>query len=186
MRPGGSAWPTQAQWAGLHKQVGDAFITVRSPLAECAASSSSSCPDLFRKLKNPYFISDEAGLTQTLGWVDAWTSMPSIYAVAARKTADVVAAVDFARQHNLRLVVKGGGHSYQGTSNAPDSLLVWTRQLRDIRLHETFIPQGCEGQATPVRAVTVGSGALWGEVYDAVITNGGGYVQGGGCLSVGV
>ena len=25
-------------------------------------------------------------------------------------------------------VVKGGGHSYQGTSNAPDSLLVWTRE----------------------------------------------------------
>jgi len=42
------------------------------------------------------------------------------------KTSDVVAAVNFARDNNLRLVVKGGGHSYQGTSNAPDSLLIWT------------------------------------------------------------
>ena len=57
-------------------------------------------------------------LTQTLGWVDAWTSQPSVYAVAAETTADVVAAVNFARENNLRLVVKGGGHSYQGTSNA--------------------------------------------------------------------
>lgn len=186
VRPGSSAWPAQATWAELRKQVGEALIAVRSPLAECAASNSRSCTDLFRNLKNPYFISDEAGLTQTLGWVDGWTSMPSVYAVAARQTADVVAAVDFARENKLRLVIKGGGHSYQGTSNAPDSLLVWTRQLRDIRLHETFVPQGCEGHATPVRAVTVGSGALWGEVYDAVTTNGGGYVQGGGCLSVGV
>jgi FAD/FMN-containing dehydrogenase len=43
--------------------------------------------------------------------------------VAAGTTEDVVAAVNFARAHQLRVVVKGGGHSYQGTSNAPDSLL---------------------------------------------------------------
>jgi FAD/FMN-containing dehydrogenase len=52
---------------------------------------------------------------------------PNVYAVAAKSTEDVAAAVNFAREHNLRLVVKGGGHSYLGTSNAPDSLLVWTR-----------------------------------------------------------
>jgi FAD/FMN-containing dehydrogenase len=33
--------------------------------------------------------------------------------VAAETTDDVVAAVNFARNNNLRLVVKGGGHSYQ-------------------------------------------------------------------------
>ena len=35
------------------------------------------------------------------------------YAVAARTAAHVAAAVNFARLNNLRLVVKGGGHSYQ-------------------------------------------------------------------------
>jgi FAD/FMN-containing dehydrogenase len=45
-------------------------------------------------------------------------SAPSAYAVAARTAADVVAAVNFARENKLRLVVKGGGHSYQGTSDA--------------------------------------------------------------------
>ena len=54
---------------------------------------------------------------------DAWTSQPSAYAVAAETTEDVVAAVNFARDNNLRLVVKGGGHSYQGHRIAPDSLL---------------------------------------------------------------
>jgi CO/xanthine dehydrogenase Mo-binding subunit len=76
-------------------------------------------------------------------------SVPSRYAVAARRTADVVAAINFARSHNLRLVVKGGGHSYQGTSNAPDSLLVWTRAMkeaevevsskREIRTHRIIV-----------------------------------------------
>ncbi len=51
------------------------------------------------------------------------------YAVAARNAADIAAAVNFARENHLRLVVKGGGHSYQGTSNAPDSLLIWTRHM---------------------------------------------------------
>src|SRR4029434_9720645 len=111
---------------------------------------------------------------------------PSVYAVVARNTQDVVAAVDFARENNLRLVVKGGGHSYQGTSNAPDSLLVWTRRLNDIALHDAFVPEGCAGKVPPARAVSVGAGAIWAHVYDAVTTQAGGYVQGGGCMTVGV
>src|SRR5206468_4723408 len=142
--------------------------------------------ELFAALKNPYFLGDTVELTQTLGWVDAWTSMPSAYAVSAQTTADVVAAVNFAREHRLRLVVKGGGHSYQGTSNAADSLLVWTRRMHDITMHETFVPQGCKGRHAPQRAVTLGSGAIWMQAYEAVTTKGGAYVQGGGCTTVGV
>ena len=104
--------------------------------------------------------------------------------MAAQTTADVVAAVNFAREQRLRLVVKGGGHSYQGTSNAADSLLVWTRNMRAITLHDAFVAEGCT--ASPQPAVTVEAGALWGPVYDAVTTQGGRYVQGGGCLTVGV
>ncbi|MDQ3744861.1 MAG: FAD-binding protein, partial [Acidobacteriota bacterium] len=88
--------------------------------------------------------------------------------------------------NNLRLVLKGGGHSYQGTSNAPDSLLVWTRRMNDIRLHDGFVPQGCEKTHAPQRAVSCGAGAIWMQAYDAVTTKGGAYVQGGGCTTVGV
>jgi FAD/FMN-containing dehydrogenase len=83
------------------------------------------------------------------------------------------------------LVVKGGGHSYQGTSNAPDSLLVWTRYMHDINMHDAFVPHGCK-RTTPSRAVTCGSGAIWMQAYETVTTRGGAYVQGGGCTTVGV
>jgi FAD/FMN-containing dehydrogenase len=63
--------------------------------------------------------------------------------VAPARASHVAAAVDFARRHRVRLVVKGGGHSYLGTSNAPDSLLVWTRDMHDIVVHDAFVPQGC-------------------------------------------
>jgi FAD/FMN-containing dehydrogenase len=121
-----------------------------------------------------------------LGWVDAWATKPSVYAVAARNAGHIAAAVNFAREHNLRLVVKGGGHSYQGTSNAPDSLLIWTRHMHEINLHPSFVPQGCPSTQVPQRAVTVGSGTIWMQAYDAVTTKAGAYVQGGGCTTVGV
>jgi FAD/FMN-containing dehydrogenase len=162
-------------------------VEVKSPLSVCRqAADRAACDDLFKKLKNPYFIGDEAALTQTSGWLDAWTSAPSVYAVAASKTEDIVAAVNFAREHRLRLAIKGGGHSYQGTSNAPDSLLIWTRAMNAITMHDAFVAQGCDGRQPPQHAVTVGAGAMWGAAYDAVTTRGGRYVQGGGCLTVGV
>ena len=187
VRPGDPAWPDASRWKELEAAVGGSLLALRSPFADClAAASAPACTQRFTSASNPYVMSDDPALTQTFGWVDAWVSRASAYAVAARRTADVVAAVNFARTHRLRLVVKGGGHSYQGTSNAADSLLVWTRGMSTVTLHDAFVPQGCAGRAAPVRAVSVGAGALWSQVYDAVTTKGGGYVQGGGCMTVGV
>jgi hypothetical protein len=186
-RPSDAEWPPKAAWKRLNDAVGGNLIPVNFPLAQCRkAPGSAECKSLFEKLRNPYYIGGQPGLTQTLGWVEAWTTRPSVYAVAARSARDIAAAVSFARENNLRLVVKGGGHSYQGTSNAPDSLLVWTRRMHDIDLHSAFVPQGCEAVAYPQPAVTMGSGTIWMQAYDAVTTKGGRYVQGGGCATVGV
>src|ERR671911_1489915 len=186
VRPGDPEWPSAADWERLNRDVGGRLLKVESPLAACIEDpASATCAQVFDALKNPYYLGDEVGLTQTLGWVDGWTSRPSVYAVAASTTDDVVAAVNFARENNLRLVVKGGGHSYQGTSNAADSLLIWTRHMNAITVHDAFVGTGCEGQSEPQPAVTVDAGAIWGQVYDAVTTQAGRYVQGGGCLTVG-
>jgi FAD binding domain/Berberine and berberine like len=187
VRPQHPDWPSARQWQILRDGVGDALLEVQSPWPACiAATSGSACTQLFKSVRNPYFLGDDVALTQSLGWVGAWISQPSVYAVAARTSRDVAAAVNFARRHRLRLVVKGGGHSYHGNSNASDSLLLWTRQMNRIELHSAFRAQGRDVIDAPVRAVSVGAGALWAHVYDAVTTRGGGYVQGGGCLTVGV
>ncbi|WP_341319462.1 FAD-binding protein [Paraburkholderia sp. IMGN_8] len=186
-RPGDPSWPSAQAWQDLNRAVGGRMSPVTSPLATCAESpASAACLDVFKHLKNPYYIGDTPALTQTSGWLDAWTSAASAYVVAAANAQDVARTVDFAREHRLRLVVKGGGHSYQGTSNAPDSLMIWTRPMREITVHEAFVPDGCAGRLTPQPAVTVGAGALWAHVYDAVSARADRYVQGGGCLTVGV
>jgi FAD/FMN-containing dehydrogenase len=186
-RPGDPNWPSEEAWAKLQRGLDGKLIRVVSPLSACVgAQPSQECDEVFKELKNPYYLGDDVGLTQTLGWVGAWTSRPSVYAVATKSTADVVAAVNFARTHNLRLVVKGGGHSFQGTSSAADSFLIWTRPMEAVVLHDAFVGSGCEGRIAPQPAVSVQAGAIWGRVYDEVMVKAGRYVQGGGCLTVGV
>lgn len=103
VRPGDSAWPSAASWDRFGKEVGGRLVKVQSPLAACLeAPSSADCARVLNAVKNPYYLGDEVGLTQSLGWVGAWTSRPSAYAVMAEATEDVVAAVNFARQNNLR------------------------------------------------------------------------------------
>jgi FAD/FMN-containing dehydrogenase len=183
----GRTRPASAKaWDALRAWVGGRLIKVESPLAAVAKAGGAGADELFARIQNPYFLGDEAGLTQTLGWVDAWTSQPSDYAVVAESAADVAAAVDFAQTHGVKLVVKGGGHSYFGNSNAANSLLIWTRRMRQIELHDAFVPLGGPAGTAGVAAVTIGAGAIWGQVYDAVAVKGGRYVQGGGCLTVGV
>jgi len=186
-RPSDPAWPSDAAWKRLNETVGGNLIPVNFPLDVFITDpDSTAAKRLKENLKNPYYIGEQPGLTETLGWVDAWATKPSVYAVAARNAQDIAAAVNFARENNLRLAVKGGGHSYQGTSNAPDSVLIWTRHMHDIVMHAAFVPQGCERIMQPQSAVTVGAGTIGIQAYDAVTTEGGKYVQGGGCLTVGL
>src|SRR5215467_7449308 len=187
VRPSDAAWPSKSAWKQLDETVGGNLLPVEFPLSILKTNPDSDAAKLLLKnVKNPYYIGDQAGLTETLGWVDAWSTQPSVFAVAARNAQDIAATVNFARENNLRLAVKGGGHSYQGTSNAPDSLLIWTRRMHDITMHDAFVPQGCDQTLKPQPAVTLGAGTIGIQAYDAVITKGGKYVQGGGCLTVGL
>jgi FAD/FMN-containing dehydrogenase len=186
-RPSDADWPSAAAWKRLRDEVDGKLVPVDFPISACVTNADgAACKDLLANIHNPYYIGDQPGLTQTLGWVDAWFTKPSVYAVAAENAHHLAAAVNFARENNLRLVVKGGGHSYLGTSNAPDSLLAWTRHMHDVTMQEKFVPKGCEKTRPPLRAVTCGSGAIWMQAYTAVTTKAGAYVQGGGCTTVGV
>ena len=166
VRPGDPAWPSEASWDQLGPRSGGAPHQGALTLCRLRRSGSfdANCEQTFKELKNPYYLGDEVGLTQSLGWVGAWTSEPSVNAVAAKTTRDVVAAVNFARTNNLRLVVKGGGHSYQGTSNAADSLLIWTpisdrdRRSGGSRRHRRGVrPTG----QVQVRGSSAGLGRIW-------------------------
>jgi hypothetical protein len=187
VRPSDPSWPSIASWAKLKDEVGGNLIKVHSLFESCRPNpNGAACLDTLKGISNPYRIGDQPAGTEVSGWLDAWSPAPSAYAIKARDAADVAAGITFARANNLRLVVKGGAHSYQGTSNAPDSLLIWTRSMNRVVLHDAFVPKGCEGHIALAPAVTAEAGAVWMYLYNAVTTQGGRYVQGGGCMTVGV
>ena len=95
-------------WSPLDRALGDRSITVRSPLAACAEAGGAGVAALLARCRNPFYLNEEAGLTQTFGWVGAWSTQPSGRAVVARTATDVARAIDFARTAGIRLVVKGG------------------------------------------------------------------------------
>lgn len=167
-------------WELLNTSVEGRLIPVNSPL-----SAGQDIPKLLKELQNPFVIEEYPWGTQSTGWLDAWSTSPSSYAVAVQKTSDIVAAVNFAREHGIKLVVKGTGHDYLGRSNAPDSLLVWTHPMRGVQVVDAFIPQGAPAGQAGVPAVAIEAGARWIEVYQEVTTKHGRYVQGGGCATVG-
>src|SRR3984885_13872902 len=187
VRPTDREWPNESAWQRLNTAVGGNLIKTAPLFPPCVSEPGGrACREVMQNVHNPFYLGDQPSGTQVSGWLDAWTAAPSAYAVEARSTADVVAEVNFARTHNLRLVVKGTGHSYLGTSNAPDSLLIWTHAMNGVNLHDRFIPQGCAATVAATSAVTSEAGAVWIGLYDAVTTRAGRYVQGGGCTDVGV
>jgi FAD/FMN-containing dehydrogenase len=187
MRPTDAAWPDAASWAKLNGTVGGNLMKVQALFQACQTEPNGiTCLEAHKNIGNPYWIGDQPAGTENSGWLDAWTPAPSTYAIKARHAGDVAAGITFARENELRLVVKGGGHSYLGTSTAPDSLLIWTRAMNKVTLHDAFVGQGCAGRVVPVPAVSAGAGAMWMDLYQAVTTEGGRYVQGGSCTTVGV
>ena len=172
-----SAWPDGDQWRVLAEKVGDRLIPTSLPWVDAP-------PGTFEMLKNPFWNEEQPGALQSTGWYGAWTAVASPYAVRAQDTADIVAAVNFARDNAVKLVVKGTGHDYLGRNCAPDSLLVWTHHMREITVHDDFVPQGAPAGTAPVQAMTVEAGTRWLEAYRAA-TLAGRFVAGGGCTSVG-
>lgn len=169
--------PDVFDWDFLRMAVGGRLEPIDSPVGS---------PEFLANLKNPFYVGDQPALTQTSGWIDAWMSKPSAYVLSAETAADVAAGVRFARSQNVRLAVRGGGHSYKGTSNAADSLLIWTRKMREVQRTDWFVPAGAPRSYLGQPAVTLGAGCIWMDAYDAVTTKAGLYVQGGGCTTVGV
>ena len=186
-RPSDATWPSQSAWKQLNDAVGGNLIPVDFPLSVLKTDPDSAAAKRLSRTCRTH-ITSAISRGSRRPWDGSMHGLPkpSVYAVAARNAHDIAEAVNFARENDLRLVVKGGGHSYQGTSNAPDSLLIWTRHMDEIAMHPEFVPQGCEHTLQPQPAVTLGAGTIWMQAYDAVTTKGGKYVQGGGCTTVGV
>ena len=67
-------------------------------------------------------------------------------------SADVAAAVRFARHHDLEMAVRGGGHNVAGTAVCDDGIVIDLSEMRSVWVDPT------------ARTAAVQGGALWGDV----------------------
>ena len=90
-----------------------------------------------------------------------------------QSTADVVAAVNFARQNNLEVAVRSGGHSVAGLSICEGGILIDLAGLKTIAIDVN------------TRTARAGGGVLWGE-FDAETQKHGLHTPGGRVTTTGV
>ena len=110
------------------------------------------------------------------------------YAVNVSEPRDVSRAIQFAQEHNIRLVIRNTGHDYNGKSTGSGSLGIWTHHLKNISIVD-YNSTHYTG-----KAIRLGAGVQGFEAYDAANASGlvvvggecptvglaGGYSQGGG------
>jgi len=98
-------------------------------------------------LLNPGDEGYEAARTVFNAMIEKYPS----YVVRPTGAADVMAAVDFAREHDLLLSVKGGGHNFAGTAVCDDGLTIDCSGMDSVRVD----PEA--------RTARVGPGATWAD-----------------------
>jgi FAD/FMN-containing dehydrogenase len=99
---------------------------------------------------------DDGYLETSRVWNGAYDDQRPALIVRCSGTADVVAAVGFARSNDLQMAVRGGGHSIAGFSTCDGGLVIDLSEMRSVRVDPR------------ARRAEVGGGATWADVdHDA-------------------
>ncbi|KAJ6593009.1 FAD-binding domain-containing protein [Mycena capillaripes] len=100
------------------------------------------------------------------------------YYIDVRMSSDIQAAFQFSERTKVPLSIKNTGHDYAGRSRRRNSLGLWTQNLQTMSYHPQFVPELC---TTSHRAITVGAGITFEQVYEFADDNDsmfiGGYAQ---------
>ncbi len=115
---------------------------------------------LVARTRGPVLMPEDPGFEEAArGWNGLAAGTPDAILVCSG-TADVVAAVAFARSTGVPLAVRSGGHDFAGLSTPDGGLLVDLGEMRGIRVD----PEG--------RTVRAQAGARWGDVDHETMLHG--------------
>ncbi|KAK4160453.1 bifunctional solanapyrone synthase [Cladorrhinum sp. PSN259] len=196
--PGDPLWPSTPIWSLFNLTLSGALIKTVPAAASCYGNtgvySASACQTVRDRWADPHFHVDDP-TSNMFPLYQGRTCMPTqdpassnctlggyaAYSVAVTKVSQIQLALNFARNLNLRLVVKNTGHDFNDKSIGAGALSVWTHKLKDIR----FIPSYTCGTRYNGPAFRLGAGVETEEVYRAAEANNV-TVVGGECRTVGM
>jgi FAD/FMN-containing dehydrogenase len=128
---------------------------------------------LARKLRGPVLRAEDVDYEEARRiWNGRFNQRPALI-VRCSGPEDVVAAIEFAQEHDVPLAVKGGGHSYAGHGSCDDGLLIDLSPMHRVDV---------DGDS---RTARVEAGATWGE-FDAEAQRFGLATPGGSVSTIGV
>ncbi|KAH8601623.1 hypothetical protein B0O99DRAFT_562194 [Bisporella sp. PMI_857] len=207
--PTDADWPSSAEWNTLDVLTGGALIKTIPIAAPCypgPAFNQTRCDIITMQWGlSDLHMEDPTSMMSPL-WQGRTCFPPRIlpapsgnctlggypaYALNVTTIEQVQLGVNFARNRNIRLVVKNTGHDFSGKSGGAGALSIWTHNLKTIEYLESYVQPG-GGYTGP--AFIVGSGVQAWEIYEAankvkkIVVGGegktvgvfGGYIQGGG------
>ncbi|KAF3012995.1 hypothetical protein E8E14_006946 [Neopestalotiopsis sp. 37M] len=195
--PGSAAWPSSEDWSSFNESLGGALLHPLPPGAACYAGPSydeQKCKFLLSNATYTRFFSDDP-VTVMAEWPTGSTCLPTLqptgnctqgglatYVVNATTIKHVQAAVNFARNRNLRLVIKNTGHDFGGRSTGAGALSVWTHNLKEFQYTEDYSIGHYDG---PVAQYAAGTeswelGNRMAELNVTIVAPGGSTVGAGG------
>src|SRR5207344_3162042 len=103
------------------------------------------------QLRCPVITSDDDGYDEARAVHNGMFDRRPRAVVRAEQVADVMAAVNFARDNGLDLAVRGGGHSAPGFGSNDDGLVIDLTLMRHVHVDPS------------ARTARAGGGATWGD-----------------------
>ncbi|KAI0392954.1 hypothetical protein F5Y17DRAFT_467215 [Xylariaceae sp. FL0594] len=195
--PGDPNWPSQRVWARLNETLGGKLIAT-VPLASVCHShgtfaryNESACTALQGQWDYSQ-VHFETPASVMPGWFQescnpfSPTSQPcelgdyASYSINVTGASDVLAGIQFAKNHNIRLVIKNTGHDGTGKSTGAGSLSLWMKNLKDHKIISNYQSSYYKGPA-----IKIGAGVLGLEAYQVADAKNF-RIAGGNCPSVGI
>ncbi|PSN61576.1 FAD/FMN-containing isoamyl alcohol oxidase-like protein MreA [Corynespora cassiicola Philippines] len=208
-----ACWPSEEDWVSLNTTVQGTLNAALPPGAPCYnrvenlsldVRDPEACAEVQANWQSEQWLTDHpiaslfplytnntclptdnANATCTSGFYGN-------YVILATTKSHIKAGIDFAREHNLRLVIRNTGHDFMGRSTGFGSLIINTHSFKEVKFvtnyegpgewtgNAAFVDAGVQGRelyrqafAQDPKVVIVG-----GEC--PTVGWGGGYIQGGG------
>lgn len=126
--PGSHNWPSIAEWKSLNHSISGRLLQPPPPGSVChpgsAIYNATTCPDLQKAWLTAVYHTEQP-LNSLFNNFNNDTCLPDpsapcsgdgypVYVINATSATDVKKGVEFARRHNVRLIVKNTGHDYLG------------------------------------------------------------------------
>ena len=126
--PFSPSWPCQSKWHALNSSISGRLLEPAPPGAVCHPDqptyNASTCPTVAANWFTVDFYANDPITSAWPNWNNdsclPWLPTPCsgegypIFAVNATCAEDIKKGIDFARENNVRVVVKATGHDYMG------------------------------------------------------------------------